>query len=183
MDFLLILVAIGGFVVAIVMLVLASRANRLQRESDERVDTLEGMAMGSVLFAHAAAEDLAFEPVMASADASWPEPVPVPLSTPLGPQPELATLSGRVTILEAAPLPPLAPPSAATDLDLALNEFADEEELTSAGFAQHEEPAASTPAPYAMAAAAYPFVMTVPAAAGIGRVQVSFDRSRSRSRP
>ena len=54
MDFLLILLAIGGFVVAIVMLVLASRANRLQQESDERVETLEVMATGSVLFASSA---------------------------------------------------------------------------------------------------------------------------------
>jgi len=127
MDFLLILVAIGGFVVAIVMLVLASRVNRLEKESDERVETLEAMATGSVLFAHAAEADPVFEPAM-----------------------ELGALSGSV--------------------DLALNEFADEDE---------EE----APAPYGVRAAAYPFVMTVPAAAGVGRVQVSFDRSRSRSRP
>ncbi len=58
MDFLLIVVAIGGFVMAIVMLVLASRANRLQNESDERVETLEAMATGSVLFAHASRRGL-----------------------------------------------------------------------------------------------------------------------------
>ena len=127
MDFLLILVAIGGYVVAIVMLVLASRVNRLEKESDERVETLEAMATGSVLFAHAAEADPVFEPAM-----------------------ELGALSGSV--------------------DLALNEFADEDE---------EE----APAPYGVRAAAYPFVMTVPAAAGVGRVQISFDRSRNRSRP
>jgi hypothetical protein len=126
MDFLLILVAIGGFVVAIVMLVLASRVNRLQKESDERVETLEAMATGSVLFAHTAEADPVFEPAM-----------------------ELG---------------------AATDLGLALNEFADEDE---------EE----APASHGVTAAAYPFVMTVPAAAGMGRMQVSFDRSRNRSRP
>ena len=51
MDFLLILLAIGGLVVAGVMLVLASRASRMQRESDARVETLSALATGSVLFA------------------------------------------------------------------------------------------------------------------------------------
>ena len=151
MDFLLIVVAIGGLVVAIVMLVLAARVNRLQRESDERVDTLEAMATGSVLFAHAAEDDPVFEPALASEPAS--------------------------------PLSPLTRPAPANDLDLALNEFADEDELASAGAATEEQPPAVTRAPFAVAATAYPFVMTVPAAAGVGRVQVSFDRSRNRSRP
>ena len=51
MDFLLILLAIGGLVVAGVMLLLASRASRMERESDERVQTLQALATGSVLFA------------------------------------------------------------------------------------------------------------------------------------
>ena len=51
MDVLLVLVAIGGAVVAIAMFVLASRAKRMDRESDERVEMLEVMATGSVLFA------------------------------------------------------------------------------------------------------------------------------------
>jgi hypothetical protein len=181
MDFLLILVAIGGFVVAIVMLVLASRVNRLQKQSDERVETLEAMATGSVLFAHATAGPV-FEPAMASEGASWPEPASMRLFPQPEPQPERETLSGRVTIIEPAPLPPLAPPSPATDLDLALNEFADEDELASERSVIRDEPSVVAPSPFAVTAAAYPFVMTVPAAAGVGRVQVSFDRSRRRSR-
>ena len=51
MDFLLIVLGIGGLVFAGVMLVLASRASRMQRESDERVHTLQALATGSVLFA------------------------------------------------------------------------------------------------------------------------------------
>ena len=134
MDFLLIVIALGGFVTAIVMLVLASRANRLQNESDERVETLEAMATGSVLFATSA-------PIVQS------------------PQPE------------------------EDDVDLALNEFADEDQLCAGDSVGTEEPRVLTPAAIAVTASAYPFVMTVPAAAGTGRVQVSFDRSRTRSRP
>ena len=51
MDFLLVLLSIGGFVFAIVMLDLAARTKRMERESDERVQTLQAMATGSVLFA------------------------------------------------------------------------------------------------------------------------------------
>ena len=51
MDFLLSILGIGGVVFAGVMLLLASRATRLQRESDARVDRLQAMAVGSVLFA------------------------------------------------------------------------------------------------------------------------------------
>ena len=174
MDFLLIVVAIGGFVVAVVMLVLASRANRLQQESDERVETLEAMATGSILFAHAPETEPVCEPVIASESAWAPEPAP---------RPQPATLSPRVTILEPAPLPPLTHPSPADDLDLALNAFADEDELNARDSAAREEPPAPVRERFAAAAAAYPFVMTVPAAAGgVGRVQVSFDRARSRSR-
>ena len=181
MDFLLILVAIGGFVVAIVMLVLAARVNRLQKQSDERVETLEAMATGSVLFAHATADPV-FEPAMASEDASWPEPASLRIFPQPVPQPQRATAPERVTILERAPLQPLAPLSRATDLDLALNEFADEDELNTENPVASKEPPVEMPAPFTVAAAAYPFVMTVPAAAGVGRVQISFDRSGRRSR-
>lgn len=51
MDFLLIVLAIGGLVFAGVMLVLASRTARMQRESDGRVHRLQALATGSVLFA------------------------------------------------------------------------------------------------------------------------------------
>lgn len=51
MDYLLVLLAIGGAVVAGVMLVLASRATRLERESEARVQELQALATGSVLFA------------------------------------------------------------------------------------------------------------------------------------
>ena len=47
MDFLLIVLAIGGLVFAGVMLALASRTSRMQRESDARVDRLQAMATGS----------------------------------------------------------------------------------------------------------------------------------------
>ena len=51
MDFLLIVLGIGGLVFAGVMLLLASRASRMERESDARVHTLHALATGSVLFA------------------------------------------------------------------------------------------------------------------------------------
>ena len=57
MDFLLIVLGIGGLVFAGVMLVLASRASKLQRESDARVDRLQTLAIGSVLFS-----EQSFEP-------------------------------------------------------------------------------------------------------------------------
>ena len=50
MNFLLIVLAIGGLVFAGVMLSLASRASRMERESDARVHRLHTMATGSVLF-------------------------------------------------------------------------------------------------------------------------------------
>src|SRR5687768_16869244 len=56
MDFLLIVLAIGGLVFAGVMLVLASRATRMQRESDARVHRLQTLATGSVLFAEGPVE-------------------------------------------------------------------------------------------------------------------------------
>jgi hypothetical protein len=56
MDFLLIVLAIGGLVFAGVMLTLASRTSRMERESDARVQRLQAMATGSVLFADALIE-------------------------------------------------------------------------------------------------------------------------------
>jgi hypothetical protein len=58
MDYLLVLLAIGGLVVAGVMLVLASRASRMERESDERVHELEALATGAVLFGGDATDEL-----------------------------------------------------------------------------------------------------------------------------
>ena len=73
MDFLLIVLGIGGLVFAGVMLVLASRASRMQLESDARVDRLQAMATGSVLFS-----DRPFEwtdgPIELGDDASQPAP-------------------------------------------------------------------------------------------------------------
>ena len=62
MDFLLIVLAIGGLVFAGVMLVLASRTSRMERESDARVQTLQALATGSVLFASDAPAELAPTP-------------------------------------------------------------------------------------------------------------------------
>ena len=53
MDFLLIVLTIGGLVLGGVMLLLASRESRMQRESEARVQTLQTLATGSVLFADA----------------------------------------------------------------------------------------------------------------------------------
>ena len=134
MDFLLILIAIGGFVTAIVMLVLASRANRLQRESDERVETLESMATGAVLFA---------SPV-AAAD------------------------------------PALHGEHEEDDVDFALNQFADEDELVAMERLTREPQPLFAPTAVAAPVPAYQFVMTVPELSGAGRVHVSFDRARGR---
>jgi hypothetical protein len=140
MDFLLILVAVGGFVTAVVMLVLASRAYRLQKESDARVDTLEAMATGSVLFASS-------EPSIQSPHADD------------------------------------------HDLDLPMNAFADEFADEDEAADEPDDPIVIEPRPapslatFPATVSAYPFVMTIPAAAGAGRVQVSFDRARNRSRP
>lgn len=153
MDFLLIVVAILGFVVAIVMLVLAARAKRDSVESQERAETLEALATGSVLFAHAATDESAadeWEDDDVQFDAAIPEPIAeVP----------------RFTVLEPAPVPPVSRISA-HKLESALSEFADEAESALSDVVIEKAP----------------FVMTVPVAAGVGRVQISFDRSRRRSR-
>jgi hypothetical protein len=79
MDFLLIVLTIGGLVFAAVMLVLASRAARMQRESDARVERLQALAVGSVLFA----SDAPVGPAAEAAD-SWSELADeeAPLTTP-----------------------------------------------------------------------------------------------------
>ena len=51
MDLLLIILSIGGLFFAGTMLLLASRASRMERESDARVQELHALATGSVLFA------------------------------------------------------------------------------------------------------------------------------------
>jgi hypothetical protein len=118
MDFLLIVLGIGGIVFAVVMLVLASRATRMERESDARVQTLQTLATGSVLFA-------------AGGLVESDEPLPLRLQ------------------------------SHEVDLDLAWDE-------PPAGRDERAE------------APAYPFVLTVPAAAREGRV-FSFERTPRRS--
>ena len=175
MDFLLIVVAIGGFVVAIVMLVLASRANRLHAESQVRVETLETMVTGSVLFA--SSEPVAFTEPFASSDPFVSGDVYV--------APD-AFLSRHT---EGQPALPRA-----NNVDLALNEFADEDDMRvdppapvdrfvpGDQLVPSEEPPVLAPAAFTASVPAYPFVITVPAAAGVGRVQVSFDRTRNRSR-
>jgi hypothetical protein len=75
MDFLLIVLGIGGLVFAGVMLVLASRASRMQRESDARVQRLQAMATGSVLFADALIEPPS-GPVELGDDVWQPAPAP-----------------------------------------------------------------------------------------------------------
>jgi hypothetical protein len=50
MDFLFIFISIAGAVFAGVMLLLASRTSRMERASDARVQELQSMATGSVLF-------------------------------------------------------------------------------------------------------------------------------------
>ena len=169
MDFLLIVVAILGFVVAVVMLVLAARAHRQSAESQERAETLEALATGSVLFAHASADDpIADE--WEDDDARFDAELPQPLI------PEAA----RFTVLEPAPVPPASRQSAET-LDQALSEFADEDAIGSGDVTDEELPVPEAAA-VTITSSVFPFVMTVPVAAGVGRVQVSFDRSGCRSR-
>jgi hypothetical protein len=150
MDFLLILVAIGGFVTAMVMLVLASRATRMQSESDARVETLQAMATGSVLFA--SSEPVAAAPADEDLDLELYGLVDEDEHHPDG---RRAEARPQKAVEVATP----APAVAATPLP----------------------PRYQEPAHFARPAAAFPFVMTVPAAAGTSRVQVSFDRTRNRS--
>lgn len=75
MDFLLIVLAIGGLVFAGVMLVLASRTSRMERESEARVQTLQALATGLVLFSEPPVE-WAKGPVELGDDAAQPAPAP-----------------------------------------------------------------------------------------------------------
>ena len=199
MDFLLILLAIGGLVVAIVMFVLASRAQRQEAESHARVETLQAIATGSVLFAMPNAAGDANEPATEHERSSGLAPFS-PAAEPSfepGPSPEPVLFSS-------------APEPARTreeDLDLALyassneDELADERDVAftreAVGTRQiaSEAPAATadaedtraTPPPvyqpsdFVMPAPAFPFVLNV-SAAGATRGQVSFQRTRHRSR-
>ena len=159
MDFLLILLAVGGFVFAIIMLVLASRARKMQGESDARVEALQMMATGSVLFAAEGPTESAGEPLI------FEEPFSPIERGPLAPSPV------------AARLQPVDP-----NVDLALYELLDED--SQGRPAVSPEPRAKVePVDYEIPAPAFPFVITVPAEAGAGRVLVSFDRSRRRRQP
>ena len=80
MDFLLVLLTIGGLVVGIVMLVFAFRTARMERESDARVETLQELATGSVLFASDAPAELAAADAASSFDEFADEEAP-----PVGP--------------------------------------------------------------------------------------------------
>jgi hypothetical protein len=75
MDFLFIVLGIGGLVCAVFMLRLASRASRMEREeSDARVRRLQAMAVGSVLFSEPIDEPAG--EVELRDDAPMPEPTP-----------------------------------------------------------------------------------------------------------
>ncbi len=75
MDFLLVLLAVGGLVVAAAMLVLASRTARLERESDARVQELQALATGSVLFADDGVDEFRSAPPDSGAFADFDDEV------------------------------------------------------------------------------------------------------------
>ena len=80
MDFLLVVLAIGGLVFALAMLVLASRARRMERESDTRVERLQALATGSVLFTSNAPVELGDDALELRDEAvvlAAPEPAPL----------------------------------------------------------------------------------------------------------
>ena len=170
MDYLLVLLAISGVVVAGVMLLLASRATRMQRESDARVDELQSLATGSVLFAAAAPAELEFAPVERA-----------PLATDVFA--ELALTPAEPVATE------FAPGAVANDAFAAFSdEFTDEAPALRHARVFEEAPeeliedAPRDPAPetFEMPARAYPFVMTV--STGNGGIFGSFDRTTHRSR-
>ncbi len=91
MDLLFIFISIAGVVFAGVMLLLASRTRRMERESDARVHELQAIATGSVLFASDGLEapvedafdppfDQVFDPVLEQA-IEVPAP-PADIATP-----------------------------------------------------------------------------------------------------
>jgi hypothetical protein len=73
MDLLLIFISIAGAVFAAVMLLLAFRTTRMERESDARVERLQALATGSVLFAPDG---------LAESDEVTDAPGPLPLFDP-----------------------------------------------------------------------------------------------------
>ena len=196
MDFVLIVIAIGGLVMAVVMLILASRASRMQKESDVRVDTLTAMATGSVLFGHQEPE-APVEPLVDEMASLRPvrqfvrsEPADAGVELALFELPDEYELRDEHELRDEAALP-VAPATAEAAAEV--QEEEEEEEQVpeeEEGFAA-AHPAADDdfsdefsepePAIRTRRASAYPFVMTVPAAAGAGRVLVSFDRAQDRS--
>ena len=157
MDVLLILLVIGGLVVAGVMVLLASRATRLERDSDARVQELQVLATGSVLFATGAIDE--FTPATRAAG-----PVDEFTPAPLGPG----------AVAEDASTPLVADP---------FDEFSDEfnDQATDLRLDTSVEQSTSpAPRPFETPTNAYPFVMTVQT--GGGRLVGSFDRAQEGSR-
>jgi hypothetical protein len=74
MDFLFIFISIAGIVFAAVMLLLGFRTMRMERESDARVDELQTLATGSVLFVPGGPTEL-----LADSDDITEAPLPLPL--------------------------------------------------------------------------------------------------------
>ena len=70
MDFLFIFISIAGVVFAAVMLLLGFRTIRMERESDARVEELQALATGSVLFVPGG---------LAESDDAPEAPLPLPL--------------------------------------------------------------------------------------------------------
>jgi hypothetical protein len=147
MDYLLVLLAIGGAVVAGVMLVLASRATRLERESEARVQELQALATGSVLFAA--------------------EPFDEFMSTP--------SAAGAVDGFTSAPVATATVDEFMSELRVndPFDEFDDEATGSFAEVGGDVQRAAAS-VTFERPAPAHPFVMTVPA--GRGRHVGSFDR-------
>jgi hypothetical protein len=170
MDLLLIFLSIAGVVFAGVMLLLAARTKRMERESDARVDELVARATGTVLFAADPSEPpmiRAIEPIEQIANVRqgarepWvSETSPVSQASPLSP----------VTMVDEAPLRLREEPA---DTGAAWDEFIDEASVEAPPRDWTTQPAAAVPA--------HPFVIDMPATAGAGRV-FSFARSERRSR-
>ena len=172
MDFVLILLAIGGAVVSAVMLLLASRATRQERDSDARVQELQVLATGSVLFASDAFDE--FTPA-AAAPGAIDDVMLAPLASNAVAQYAARPLeAGGATEYASAPL--------AID---PFDEFNDECHDEGADH-RLDAPAAAEPAPpepsrrFEAPSRPFPFVLTVQA--GGGRFAGSFDRAQDGSR-
>ena len=148
MDYLLVLLAIGGAVVAGVMFVLASRASRLERESDARVHELQALATGSVLFAAEPFDEFMATPSSAGTAEGF---AAGPVAT--------ATFDKFM--------------SAPREND-AFDEFDDEAADSPRDLGADDAPRAAASVTFERPAPAHPFVMTVPAAGS--RLAGSFDR-------